>query len=118
MFHLQNFLLRDEYGSRIDYAASRTPKTLFKSKKSYDKHNGQVKGIESYKRQNEDGIVNKAFQNEDDENKSLYSVVLHNVNACWMPNLQELTLENINLKIKTGQLVGVIGTVGSGKVSC
>jgi ABC-type transport system involved in cytochrome bd biosynthesis fused ATPase/permease subunit len=34
----------------------------------------------------------------------------------WHRETQEPTLKDINLKIKSGELVAVVGTVGSGKV--
>ena len=35
----------------------------------------------------------------------------------WSKNMAEPTLEGINLKIKKGELVGILGRVGAGKVS-
>ncbi|KAK0158239.1 hypothetical protein PV328_009270 [Microctonus aethiopoides] len=51
--------------------------------------------------------------NEDD-NKS---VILEGVNAKWLESDNEDTLQNININIKAGQLIAVVGQVGAGKSS-
>ncbi len=45
-----------------------------------------------------------------------YSIRIENLSAKWNPNYDENTLTDINLKVKPGQLVAIIGHVGSGKV--
>ena len=58
---------------------------------------------------------------EIDENgikqKSDVSVKAENVDSSWDINSTDPTLRNINMELKKGQLVGVIGSVGSGKVT-
>lgn len=45
-------------------------------------------------------------------------LVIENGNFAWdSENIEKPTLRNINLQIKQGQLVAVVGTVGSGKSS-
>ncbi|CAL7941040.1 unnamed protein product [Xylocopa violacea] len=44
-------------------------------------------------------------------------ITLHNASAKWLSYEQEDTLKNINIKIKPGELVAVVGQVGSGKSS-
>uniref|UniRef100_A0A1B6DDY1 ABC transmembrane type-1 domain-containing protein n=2 Tax=Clastoptera arizonana TaxID=38151 RepID=A0A1B6DDY1_9HEMI len=112
---LEEFLLQDEFGSKIDYATYRNP-NLFKNKKSHDKMNGSANGAELYHHNYENGFINQAFEKER-EDQTAYSVEMKNVNARWLPNSNDLTLKNINLKIKKGMMVGVIGTVGAGKSS-
>ncbi|CAH1244777.1 ABCC3 [Branchiostoma lanceolatum] len=46
-----------------------------------------------------------------------YSVMLNGIKAKWTGDSDQLTLKNINLKLKPGQLLAVIGPVGSGKSS-
>ena len=45
------------------------------------------------------------------------SVDFNNVNFKYFENAEKNTLENINLHIKSGQFIGVIGSTGSGKTS-
>ena len=44
------------------------------------------------------------------------TVALENVTGKWKKDENEDTLTNINLNLKSGQLVAIIGPVGSGKV--
>ena len=44
------------------------------------------------------------------------SLALENVTGKWRKDENEETLTNINLNLKMGQLVAIIGPVGSGKV--
>ena len=55
-------------------------------------------------------IINQREENKPD------TVVLENVTGKWKKDENEDTLKNINLNLKTGQLVAIIGPVGSGKV--
>lgn len=43
-------------------------------------------------------------------------IVLNNATAKWKDAQTENSLENINLTVRPGRLVGVIGPVGAGKV--
>lgn len=45
------------------------------------------------------------------------AIRLEHLSAKWNKNTSDLALENINLTIPRGHLVGVIGPVGSGKSS-
>ena len=49
------------------------------------------------------------------ENKEI-GVFINNIVARWTLEIQEPTLENITAYVKSGQLLGVVGSVGSGKV--
>lgn len=44
-------------------------------------------------------------------------VVFKNVNFKYFENAEKNTLENLNLTIKSGQFIGVLGSTGSGKTS-
>ncbi|XP_048505790.1 probable multidrug resistance-associated protein lethal(2)03659 [Athalia rosae] len=52
-----------------------------------------------------------------DKSKHLPAVVLNNASANWRSDSQENTLSNLNVTIEHGQLVAIIGAVGSGKSS-
>jgi ATP-binding cassette subfamily C (CFTR/MRP) protein 4 len=45
-------------------------------------------------------------------------IVISNATAKWTDAQTENSLENINLNVRPGRLVAVIGPVGSGKVYC
>ncbi|BES88771.1 Multidrug resistance-associated protein [Nesidiocoris tenuis] len=45
------------------------------------------------------------------------AVVLQDVRASWVPDRMVPTLMNLTLSIKSGELIGLIGSVGSGKSS-
>lgn len=45
------------------------------------------------------------------------SVIFKNVNFKYKEESEKYTLENINLNIKSGQFIGIIGSTGSGKTS-
>ena len=49
------------------------------------------------------------------ENKEI-GVFVNNIVARWTKEIQEPTLENITAYVKSGELLGVVGSVGSGKV--
>lgn len=64
--------------------------------------------------------VNKTALNgvaEKTKKQAAPRIVLHNVDAKWVKNATEDTLNNINLSVTESQLVAVIGPVGSGKSS-
>lgn len=47
-----------------------------------------------------------------------FSIEISNATAKWTDYQNQNTLNHINLTVKSGQLVAVIGTVGAGKVYC
>ncbi|XP_033334914.2 ATP-binding cassette sub-family C member 4 isoform X1 [Megalopta genalis] len=44
-------------------------------------------------------------------------VMLKNVNARWIPDDEEDTLKSINIELKRGELLAIVGQVGAGKTS-
>lgn len=50
------------------------------------------------------------------EQSSDFSIVISNATAKWTDTQNDNSLENINLIIKPGRLVAIIGHVGAGKV--
>lgn len=46
-----------------------------------------------------------------------YIMSLKNANVKWFSHDQEDTLKNININVKSGELIAVVGQVGSGKSS-
>ncbi|KAF2894428.1 hypothetical protein ILUMI_11735 [Ignelater luminosus] len=59
----------------------------------------------------------KENNNEDNEVNSKYAVEIENGTAKWSETLSDNTLTNVDIKVKHGGLVAVIGPVGSGKTS-
>lgn len=58
---------------------------------------------------------NNENQNDSVEISNL-AVVMRNVTSKWIDTQAENTLENIDLTVKSGNLIAVIGNVGAGKV--
>ncbi|KAG9435895.1 multidrug resistance-associated protein lethal [Apis mellifera carnica] len=50
-------------------------------------------------------------------NQAEYILSLRNANCKWLVHDQEDTLKNININVKSGELIAVVGQVGSGKSS-
>lgn len=50
-------------------------------------------------------------------NQTEYILSLRNANCKWLVHDQEDTLKNININVKSGELIAVVGQVGSGKSS-
>lgn len=47
-----------------------------------------------------------------------YPLIIENGSFAWdSENIEKPTLRNINLRVQQGQLVAIVGTVGSGKSS-
>lgn len=46
-----------------------------------------------------------------------FSIVISNVTAKWAHDQNSNTLEKINLTVRPGQLLAVVGSVGAGKVN-
>ncbi|XP_018374238.1 PREDICTED: probable multidrug resistance-associated protein lethal(2)03659, partial [Trachymyrmex cornetzi] len=76
--------------------------------KGNNKKNSKKNLIEQKK--NDSAIVNQL-------NNVEYSVSIKNGNAKWLDYEQEDTLLNINMKVRSGELIAVVGQVGAGKSS-
>lgn len=64
-----------------------------------------------------DSATPNNFDNQNDtEQLNDLGVVVNNATAKWTDAQIENSLENINLTVKPGRLVAVIGPVGAGKV--
>lgn len=50
-------------------------------------------------------------------NQVEYILSLRNANSKWFVHEKEDTLKNININVKSGELIAVVGQVGSGKSS-
>lgn len=69
--------------------------------------------------------INKNFKNSNivvsDQNcleqSSDFSIVISNATAKWTDTQTDNSLENVNLIVRSGRLVAIIGHVGAGKVN-
>lgn len=125
-FHLkkkQNFLLLDENIStnhNQQFINSKEKKKLKKQAKQNLFNNVQIVSVsmkDSLKKPEK--IFNSSLIPEpvliaDDCSK----LIVNNITAKWNNDLIRPTLSNINVRLKPGDLLAVIGSVGSGKVSC
>lgn len=63
-------------------------------------------------------LTNGMDKEEKEKERSKHTgLVLAGVNASWQPDPIVDTLRNITLNIQPGEFIGVVGSVGSGKVS-
>jgi len=64
-------------------------------------------------------LLDEKGTNETESSRKLLTftgIQTNKVSATWTGNCKEPALENISLTMKPGQLIGVVGHVGSGKV--
>jgi len=61
-------------------------------------------------------MPNNISNQDDTEQLSNFRIVVSNVSAKWTDSQTDNTLENINLTVRAGRLVSIIGPVGAGKV--
>lgn len=62
-------------------------------------------------------VLDKPDEDAIADMKQKTAIEVSDVNAKWQYSSSDLTLINMNFTIYEGQIVGVIGSVGSGKVS-
>ncbi|CAI6361191.1 unnamed protein product [Macrosiphum euphorbiae] len=94
----ENFLLREEKDKR-PISQKNTTTLLEKSSNGIEMPN------------------NNSSKQNDTEQLSNSSIVVSNATAKWSDNQTDNTLENINLTVRPGRLVAIIGPVGAGKSS-
>ncbi|XP_012274748.1 probable multidrug resistance-associated protein lethal(2)03659 [Orussus abietinus] len=101
---LQKFMLYEEVGM-VENAADDKQDTAENSNsneknKSEPSENNKKESVEKIETNDEDGTI-----------------LMENCYAKWVLDHEEDTLQNINIKVKPGELVAVVGQVGSGKTS-
>ncbi|CAI6363288.1 unnamed protein product [Macrosiphum euphorbiae] len=94
----ENFLLREEKDKR-PISQKNTTTLLEKSSNGIEMPN------------------NNSSKQNDTEQLSNSSIVVSNATAKWSDNQTDNTLENINLTVRPGRFVAIIGPVGAGKSS-
>lgn len=63
-----------------------------------------------------DDVFNDGTEHNINEHSEMAVIDISNASATWEEGQNDNTLNNINLKIKPGQLAVIIGPVGAGKV--
>lgn len=105
-----------------------TPSEIESKKNNMNENNKKVDAKENNKKENakenskENAKEDLVEQKKDNYtiNQSNYiehSVFIENCNAKWLDYEREDTLQNINLKVRPGELIAIVGQVGSGKSS-
>lgn len=79
----------------------------------YDESSTRADRSMVYRKDKDDKIPNEKSNSQLD----LGRIELKNASAKWLPNGRENTLSNINLDVKPGELVAIVGQVGAGKSS-
>lgn len=91
------------------------------------KKNNKEDAMENNKEDTMENNKENAMENLVEQKKSDYivdqpnyiehSVSIKNANAKWLDYEREDTLQNINIKVRPGELIAIVGQVGSGKSS-
>lgn len=106
---LQKFMMYDE----VIPANGKNDETTNNSKQNVNddnKHNMKDNGI-----QNANDIQKKSDVVDQPDHE--YRISIENGSAKWLPYEKEDTLQNINIKVRPGELIAIVGQVGSGKSS-
>lgn len=99
---LQTFMMYEELDRANTKPEGKQETSEDEVKKNYDVNNGEKKA--------NDKVDTNNYQGE-------HILSLNNASAKWLSYEQENTLKNINIKVKPGELVAIVGQVGSGKSS-
>jgi ATP-binding cassette subfamily C (CFTR/MRP) protein 4 len=93
----------------------------------YEEKNSQVanrskadkasNGVKKLNIINDEVSLNKLDNLDKSENLSDLGIFISNATAKWTDIQTENSLENINLTVRPGRLVAIIGPVGAGKVN-
>lgn len=59
----------------------------------------------------------KEVEQKDQPKHAEYSIAIENGSAKWLDYEREDTLQNINIKVRPGELIAIVGQVGAGKSS-
>lgn len=93
-FILKNFLLYEEKDCQIENISTTNSNLVNKN----------------------NGSVNKTNNYNDAQPKNQFEIVISNATAKWSDDQTNNSLENVNLTMRPGRLVAIVGSVGAGKV--
>lgn len=75
---------------------------------------------ESMKENNKEDLIEQKkndYINVDQSNYIEHSISIENGSTKWLDHEGEDTLQNINIKVRPGELIAIVGQVGAGKSS-
>lgn len=111
---LQKFLMYDEL-ERPQIEAKKNGKDNEENAKENNQKDAKGKNMKNAK---EDLVELKSNYIVNQPNYAPeYSISIENGSAKWVDYEREDTLQNINIKMRPGELIAVVGQVGSGKTS-
>lgn len=124
---LQNFMLYEEVSTRVDrsmvYRKDKEKEKISKKKKNKESSTTLAEPSET----NGKALngVNETSKDEELEEETVVSdgtleegsIRLDKATAKWLANDRDDTLHNIDLDIKPGELIAIVGQVGAGKSS-
>jgi len=73
-------------------------------------------GVEMSNMNSKHYTANTTENKEDMDRLGNFGIDVLNASAKWVPNQPDNSLNNINLTVRPGRLVAIIGPVGAGKV--
>ena len=108
---LQKFLMYDELTpSKIETKKNNTENNVKENNKTAMENNRKdAKENLIEQKENNDGIVQPSCVE--------HSICIENGTAKWLDYEREDTLQSINIKVRPGELIAVVGQVGTGKSS-
>ncbi|XP_012058527.1 PREDICTED: LOW QUALITY PROTEIN: probable multidrug resistance-associated protein lethal(2)03659 [Atta cephalotes] len=115
---LQKFLMYDEM-TASEIEAKKYNKENNKEDTKDDK-NAKESNQQDVKENNMENLKENFAQKKNDvhlPNNVEYSISIENGNAKWLDYEREDTLQRINMKVRPGELIAVVGQVGAGKSS-
>ena len=78
---------------------------------------GETRSIDKKTLSSSNYRLNQINNNINYDEKNEIGIFINNIVARWTKEIQEPTLDNITTFVKPGELLGIIGSVGSGKVT-
>ncbi|KAG5324821.1 L259 protein, partial [Pseudoatta argentina] len=116
---LQKFLMYDEL-TLSEIEAKKYNKENNKDTKENNKNMKENNQQDVKEKNSEENLIEQKNNDNaivDQLNNVEYSISIKNGNAKWLDYEQEDTLLNINMKVRPGELIAVVGQVGAGKSS-
>lgn len=118
---LQKFLMYDELTppeieAKKDNAKENSKDNANENNKEETKENNKGDAKETNKENAKEGLVEDDFI-VGQPNYIEHSISIENGSAKWLDYEREDTLQNINMKVRPGELIAIVGQVGAGKSS-
>ncbi|XP_071557607.1 probable multidrug resistance-associated protein lethal(2)03659 [Temnothorax nylanderi] len=116
---LQKFLMYEELTPPQIEAKKDSKDNAKENNKEDAKESNKEDAKESNKENTEDLVEQKKsnYMIADQPNHIEHSISIENGSAKWLDYEREDTLQNINIKVRPGELIAIVGQVGAGKSS-